>query len=675
MTATTAPRRRPAWSRPYLLLGILAAWVALWAAFRGQATLPLDGAELTPLHVRIGRIAEAVDNGRNESPLFLYFVNYVRLFIDELVTFVQALISRPSFGRPVPVVGWLGVTGIAGALTLLYGNLRVAALTVAGFVSFGLLGLWEESMDTLALTLAAVLLSLAAGIPLGVWAGLSDRFDRLVTPVLDFMQTMPTFVYLAPLTLFFLIGPASATVATMIYAIPPAIRITSHAIRQVPRESVEAGVSLGSTPWQLLAKVRLPLAKRTIIVGVNQTVMAALSMVTIAALIDAPGLGKTVLKALETLDVGTSFNAGLAIVVMAIVLDRGVSAAGRRVEAARRAGRARRPLWRRLQVAAVLAVTAVLVYLSHVYVWAAEFPGEADLGSYVRRGADAAGRWAQADLYASTNGLKNLITYSLLNPFEAVLTGSPWWLVLLVVTAVALVVATPRVALVCAACLALLVALGLWQDAMVTLASTLVATVLVMALGVVVGVWIGRDDRADRVMRPLLDAGQTMPAFVYLVPILGLFGATRFTAIIAAVVYAAPVAIKLVADGVRGVPAGAVEAATAAGSSTWQIISKVQVPMARGAVALAASQGLCYVLAMVVVGGLVGAGALGYDVVSGFSQLQLRGKGLAAGLAIVVLGTMLAAITKGSRRRGVHQPPVTGARRPLRAALRSGGPW
>jgi glycine betaine/proline transport system permease protein len=172
-----------------------------------------------------------------------------------------------------------------------------------------------------------------------------------------------------------------------------------------------------------------------------------------------------------------------------------------------------------------------------------------------------------------------------------------------------------------------------------------------MALGVVTGVWMGRDDRADRVVRPVLDAGQTMPAFVYLVPILGLFGATRFTAIIAAVVYAAPVAIKLVADGVRGVSASAVEAATAAGSSTWQVISKVQLPMARRAVTLAASQGLCYVLAMVVVGGLVGAGALGYDVVSGFSQLQLRGKGLAAGLAIVVLGTMLAALTKAAARR------------------------
>ncbi|MFF5208858.1 ABC transporter permease [Streptosporangium sp. NPDC000396] len=644
-------KRRALPPRHYLLAAVVVAWVLIWLFVRGRDTLALGGAELTPLHTRINEASEVIDNGRNENPLFLYFINYIRLFLDESVGFVQALISQPSFGRPVPVIGWLGVVALTTAVALLYGNRKVALLTVVGFASFGLLGLWEESMDTLALTLAAVVLSLLIGIPLGVWAGVSDRFNRVVTPVLDFMQTMPTFVYLAPLTLFFLIGPASATVATIIYAVPPAIRITAHGIREVQPSILEASTSLGSTPWQSLSKVRLPLAKQTIVVGVNQTIMAALSMATIAALIDAPGLGKTVLKALETLDVGTAFNAGLAIVIMAIVLDRVTSAAGRRVEVANRAGQAQSPNRRRIEVAAVLGVAGVLAYLSHIYVWAAEFPSEANLGSYVRRGADSASQWVQDSLVTYTDAFKNFITHTLLNPFEALLTGSPWWLFGLVVIAFAAILANVRVVLVCAVSIGILVGLGLWQDSMVTLASTLVATVLVMILGVVLGVWMGRSERVDQVLRPVLDAGQTMPAFVYLVPILGLFGATRFTAIIAAVVYAAPVAIKLTADGIRGVSASTVEAATAAGSNTWQLISKVQLPMARTAVTLATSQGLIYVLAMVVVGGLVGAGALGYDVVAGFSQLQLRGKGLAAGVAIVVLGIMLERITRAAARR------------------------
>jgi glycine betaine/proline transport system permease protein len=628
--------------RRLLIVAVLAVWVLGWALLNGRDTLALGGAELTPLHTSFSEGMDAIDDSRNSNPFFLYFINYIRLFLDEAVTFVQAMISQPSFGRPVPVLGWLGVTALATAVAFLYGNRKAALLAAAGLISFGLLGLWQESMDTLALTLTAVVLSLAVGIPLGVLAGMSDRFHRLVTPVLDFMQTMPTFVYLAPLTLFFLIGPASATVATMIYAIPPAIRITAHGIRQVSPDTLEAGASLGATTAQSLRHVRLPMAKQTIIVGVNQTIMAALSMATIAALIDAPGLGKTVLKALQTLDVGTAFNAGLAIVIMAVVLDRVTSAASRRVEA---------PGRRRLQVAGVLGVTAVLGYLSYTYVWAAEFPAQANLGPIVRRAADAASVWVQDSLVGFTNAIKNLLTNGLLNPFESLLTGSPWWLVFAVAVAVALLVGNARAALATAVGLALLVLLGLWQDSMVTLASTLVATILVMVLGVVVGVWMGRSDRADTVLRPVLDAGQTMPAFVYLVPILGLFGPTRFTAIIAAVVFAAPVAIKLVAEGIRRVSPTTVEAATSVGANAWQLISKVQLPMARSGVTLAASQGLIYVLSMVVVGGLVGAGALGYDVVAGFSQHQLRGKGLAAGLAIVVLGIVLDRVMRAATQR------------------------
>ena len=172
---------------------------------------------------------------------------------------------------------------------------------------------------------------------------------------------MPTFVYLAPLTLFFLIGPASATIATLIYAAPPAIRITAHAIRSVPRDDRRGGRLAGRDPAADAARrccCRCP--SGPIVLGVNQTIMAALSMVTIAALIDAPGLGKTVVKALQTLDVGTAFNAGLAIVVMAIVLDRVTTAASARAEARPAFGRAASSTWRRPLLAAGAVVTAVL---------------------------------------------------------------------------------------------------------------------------------------------------------------------------------------------------------------------------------------------------------------------------------------------------------------------------
>jgi glycine betaine/proline transport system permease protein len=643
--------RRP--PRRVLVLVIVAVWVVGWAVLQGRDTLVLGPAELTPLHRWLNDVNDAIGAGRSSNPLFLYLFNPIRVVIDRLVEAVQALIAQPASGRPVPLIGWFGVVAVAAYVSWIVGNARVALLAAAGFCFMGLQGLWVESMDTLALTLAAVFVALLFGIPLGVWAGLSDRVDRAITPMLDFMQTMPTFVYLAPLTLFFLIGPASATIATLIYATPPVVRITAHAIRSVPSASVEAATSMGSTRRQTLAKVLLPMSKRTVVLGVNQTIMAALSMVTIAALIDAPGLGQTVVKALQTLDVGTAFNAGLALVVMAIVLDRVTTAASVRAEQ-RRGSDGRGVRSRRFRMLAVLAGgvgTLVCVWFSYTYLWAAEFPDDVMVGSAIARAADGVTNWAQTSFSGVTNGIRDLVTVGLLNPFQSLLADSPWWLVAAVLVALAVVLGGARAAVTTAVCLTLLVGTGLWSDGMITLASTLVATALVMVFGVVVGVWMGRSARADQVIRPFLDAAQVMPAFVYLVPFLALFAASRFTAIVAAVVFGTPVAVKIVADGIRTVSPTTVEASTAAGSSTWQTITKVQLPMARRGLTLATNQGLIYVLSMVVVGGLVGAGALGYDVVAGFSQGQLYGKGLAAGIAIVLLGIMLDRITQAAADR------------------------
>ena len=200
-------------------------------------------------------------------------------------------------------------------------------------------------------------------------------------------------------------------------------------------------------------------------------------------------------------------------------------------------------------------------------------------------------------------------------------------------------------------------ALGLWEHAMITLASTLVAVILTLLVGVALGIWSARSDRAAAILRPMLDAAQTMPAFVYLVPALALFGPTRFTAIVAALIYATPSVIRLVDDGIRGVPASVLEAATSAGATARQLLWKVQLPVARRSILLAANQGIILVLAMVVVGGLVGGGALGYDVIVGFSKSAESGKGLAAGIAIVLLGVMLDRITQaaGARRERVSR--------------------
>jgi len=637
-------------NRRWLIGLTIGLWVVLFAILRGRDTLNLQQADVTPLHTWLNSVNDAVGAGRVSNPVFLYFFNEIRLVINAGATFLQSLLSQPAGDRPLPVIGWFGVVALVGFLSWALGNWRVGLLAACGFFFLGLQGLWQPSMDTLALTLTAVLFSLLVGIPLGIWAGTSDRVNAFLTPVLDLMQTMPTFVYLAPLVLLFAIGPASATIATLIYAAPPVIRITAHGIRQVPRETIEAAESLGTTRSQMLLKVTLPVAKRTVVVGINQTIMAALSMVTLAALIDAPGLGRVVLEALNHLDIGAAFNGGLAIVIMAIVFDRVTTAASVRSDMARCHPPRHRRL-HQLSLAAGAVVTAACVYLSYTFVWAAQFPSQLDLGTPTQRYTSDSVDWVQQHLGSSTNALKDAFTVHAFNPLQTLFTDSPWWLATGAIIVLTGLIGSRRSAVTAAVTLGVIVATGLWSDAMTTLVATLIGTVAVLVLGVVVGVWMGRSAKVDRVIRPVLDAAQVMPAFVYLVPFVALFAASRFTGVIAAVLYASPVVIKIVADGISGVSATTMEAATAAGSSTWQLITKVQLPMSRTTLALATNQGLIYVLSMVVIGGLVGTGALGFDVVSGFRQDKWFGKGLAAGLAIVLLGIMLDRVTQAVSRR------------------------
>ena len=642
MTTVSLPAVRLGWPRSRRAWGVIVAVVAvvLYLAFRGTAVL--THSEDAAAFGTFNDARDWVDDNRNSSPIFLFMVNGIRLAIGQLVGGIQDLLAALS---------WVGVTAVGGAVAAVVAGWRIGLLTVGGFLAFGVLGLWPESMDTLALTTAAVLLSLAIGIPLGILAGRNRRIRAVLTPILDVMQIMPTFAYLAPMALIFLIGAPSATIATLIYAIPPAIRITALGIRQVEPSTVEAAVSLGSTRWQLLRKVQLPMAKRTIVLAINQTIMLALSMVVITALIDAPGLGETIVRSLERVNVGVAFDAGVAIVIMAIMLDRVTTHASRRVEAGHRGGDRTSPLRRRATVLGLALAAAVATVVGRAL--PAEFPEALHLS--FADPVNAVVDWVETTLFPVTDGVKNVLTEALLNPLQTVLTSAPWWLVLSVVFAIGALVTGVRAAVVAVACLGAVVALGLWQHSMETLATVLVATVITMLVGVAVGVWAARSDRVATLLRPLLDAAQTMPSFVYLLPAVALFGATRFTAIVAAVIFSVPPVVRLVEDGIRGVPHSVVEAATSAGSTSAQLLWKVQLPVARRALLLATNQGIVMVLSMVVVGGLVGAGALGYDVVAGFAQREDFGKGLAAGIAIVLLGVALDRLTQRPGERPLTQ--------------------
>jgi glycine betaine/proline transport system permease protein len=646
--------RVPRWA---WLVGLAIAVGVLWWVFRTVDTLPHD--ERHWVFQSLTEFRTSIDRSRRDNPVLVFLAEVVRIPLGAFVDLCREVLET---------IGWLGVTAVAGMLGFSFGGLRVGLLALGAFLAFGVLGLWPESMDTLALTFAAVILSLLIGFPLGIWAGRSDRVMRALSPILDVMQILPTFAYLAPLVLLFLIGPASAVIATMIYAVPTTIRITALGLRGVNPSTMEAAVSLGATRWQTLRKVQLPMARRTLVLAINQTMMMALAMVVITALISAPGLGASIVKALQSVDVGEAFQAGLAIVVMAVVLDRLTSAAADRSEARRGVAgsgglagseAARREAAKRRRWTLVVAgVGLVAVGVSLVLGAGSAFPAEVQIS--LADPVNAVSDWVKTTFVPLTSGLKDGTTYAVINPLQDALTTSPWWLVVAAVAGLALLVAGARAAVTAGVCLVGIAWLGLWNHGMITLATTLVATAITLAIGVLAGIAAHRWPRYAAAQRPLLDAAQTMPAFVYLLPALALFGPTRFTAIVASFIYAAPSVIRLTEDGLRGVPAGVVEAATSAGATARQLLWKVQLPMARPSLLLAANQGIVLVLAMVVVGGLVGGGALGFDVVSGFSQRSDFGKGLAAGAAIVLLGVMLDRITQAAGVRQRRSVPKAG---------------
>ncbi len=250
--------------------------------------------------------------------------DWLELYFAPLFELIKATISGivGSLEFVLLTVPSLLIIAILTLLTLYIARWRMAAFTAIGLLLILNLGYWDDTMRTLALVLTSAIISILLGVPLGILCARKNSVQNVVTPVLDFMQTMPAFVYLLPAVSFFSLGVVPGVIASVIFAIPPTIRLTNLGIRQVPEDLVEAADAFGSTPMQKLVKLQIPMAIPTIMAGINQTIMLSLSMVVIASMIGAQGVGADVYRAVTQTKTGVGFEAGLAIVILAIILDR-----------------------------------------------------------------------------------------------------------------------------------------------------------------------------------------------------------------------------------------------------------------------------------------------------------------------------------------------------------------
>ena len=597
---------------------------------------------------------------------------------------------------------WLLVASIIFLPCLIAGGLRLGLYSLFVIYFWGAVGMWDESLQTVALMGLSVLLCVFFGVILGVLCSQSDRFDGFMKPILDTMQVMPAFVYLFPALFFFGIGGAPAILATMIYAMPPVIRLTNSGIRQVSKDTIESATSFGSSKLQLLFKIKIPLSLPSIMMGINQVIMMALALVVLACFIGAEGIGGQVWLAIRNLDVGWAMEGGLCILFMAIMFDRFsmsltkqkdilpsdvqpfylLPQSWEKFQVARliekpilylhfainlicksvtnfiatfvkyifsifnkeNAEDLREFLSRRYYVIPSFIVFIIISLVDSYLISIGTFPEEWKLSIRQPIADGVKSLTINPGFIAFTKGLRAFVYLNLLRPLDTFLTHIPWWYTMSVFVAIGYFTVGLRFAIITALLLLFIGACGIWPQSMITLSSVLVSVVLCFAIGVPLGIIASYNQRFKEVLNVVLDAMQTLPYFCYLIPVLMFFGGGIVSAVLATVIYSIPPIIRLTALGLTQVSGTYSEVSRSFGGTLLQTLQKIKFPLAVPSLVIGFNQTVVMAFAMQIVTPLIGGKGLGLEVFNGLARSD-TGRGLAAGIGIVLLAIIIDRIT------------------------------
>ncbi len=550
-----------------------------------------------------------------------------------------------------PPLSWIAIIVTLVAMAHYAGDWRLAGLVGACFTYLAVFGQWESAMVTLASVLIAVPIGAVGGLALGILAFRFRWIERALRPALDLMQTVPVFAYLVPILILFGFGPVAALVATVIYAMPPMVRVTIIALQSVPPEVVEVGRMSGCSKRQLMWKILIPSSLPTLMVGVNQVIMLTLNMVIIASMIGAGGLGYDVLASLRRLDIGSGVEAGLAIVVMAIALDRLSQAFSER------AGRdplhvegsiIKRHPWLATTVLVILVTLFLGLFLPFIQVYPEAMT--VTTGPFWGRAIE----FINVNFFDSFETIKTFVLTWFLLPVKRFFGQIPWPWGIIAIGLACWRVAGWKLALLAVLLTAFIAVNGLWAKAMVTVYLCGASVVIATLIGIPLGALAAENERAGRIIGALMDTLQTLPSFVYLIPVVMLFRVGDFSAMIAIILYALAPAVRYAAHGIRSVPQPLIEAGIASGCTRRQLLWRIKMPLAAPHLLLGLNQTIMLALSMLVITALVGTRDLGQEVYIGLTKAN-AGQGIIAGLSVafiaMIADRIVTSLAEHSRKR------------------------
>lgn len=652
-------------------------------------------------------VAVCVVFAKNLGPLVTYPDALVLPVTDPMNTAMRWFVD--TFGWFFKAIAWLFDWPILLAKTVLhavpwtawfvlavYLALRAGGRGLALFTALSLLymvtfGFWTQSMNSFALVVVSIPMAVILGFAVGTWGFRSERAYRVIMPVLDLMQTVPAFAYLLPILLLFGFGTTVGLVASILFAFPPMVRNTIVGLRAVPDEVIESGLMSGATLSQLFWRIRVPTAQRQLLLGVNQTTMACLSMVIIASIIGGTNdIGWEVLSTIRKAQFGESLLAGIVIALMAMVLDR--ITWGFAVQS--RSNKRSTTGW---IICACLFGVAWL--LSLVFPPLKDWPEAWVLNP--APAMNAALEWVFVEFRPALDAIKTTALFYLMLPIKiglsqavspftwgfamtppvtagyaaiiavaagymafkgrqlqalwvilfglvlyAGLTGLAWFALCAVIIALAWQAAGQHLALWALAGLAFLLLTGIWEPSVVSLYLCGVGVLVSFLLGSAIGIWASENDMVSRLVRPVIDTLQTMPLFVILIPFVMIFKIGEFTALLAIIAYAIVPAIRYTEHGLRNLPDDVIEAATAIGTTPRQLLWQVKLPLAVPSIMLGLNQTIMFGISMLVITALVGTDDLGQQIYIGLGDGDF-GVGMTAGIGMAIIAMIADRITQG----------------------------